>query len=307
MLFKDALDGYWLAKQRDFSQNTVNDYSLTFRRFQQWIGDKHVHQVTTIDVRRFLNYLREDMELSKKTVCNAWVALSSFWTWAEKEIRCEHIIRGHVDRPDFRRPMIEIYTETEIKAMLGACEYTAGWNSTKRKAARTRRPEGLRDQAIIITLVDTGLRASELCNLEIRDYISQQGRLMVRGGKGDKDRVVFLGQSGRRVLWRYLAERPGARQTDPVFATRTGTKIERNNLRKCIQRIADRAGVAHITVHRFRHTFAVTFLRNGGNVLELQELLGHEKLDTIRIYARLAEVDLAAAQRRASPADNWRL
>lgn len=307
MLFKDALDGYWLAKQRDFSPHTVNDYSVTYRRFQEWIGDKHVHQVTTIDVRRFLNYLRDDMELSKKTVCNAWVALSSFWTWAEKEIRCEHIIRGYVDRPDFRRPMIEIYTETEIKAMLGACEYTAGWNSTKSKAARTRRPEGLRDQAIIITLVDTGLRASELCNLEIRDYISQQGRLMVRGGKGDKDRVVFLGQHGRRVLWRYLAERPGARQTDPIFATRTGTRIERNNLRKCIQRIADRAGISHITVHRFRHTFAVTFLRNGGNVLELQELLGHEKLDTIRIYARLAEIDLAAAQRRASPADNWRL
>ncbi len=60
-------------------------------------------------------------------------------------------------------------------------------------------------------------------------------------------------------------------------------------------------------MHRFRHTFAVNFLRNGGNVLELQEMLGHERMDTVRIYAKLAEVDLQAAQQRSSVADNWRL
>jgi len=74
-----------------------------------------------------------------------------------------------------------------------------------------------------------------------------------------------------------------------------------------LQRIGRRAGVAGVTVHRFRHTFAINFLRNGGNVLALQELLGHEKLDTVRIYARLAEVDLRRAQQAASPADGWGL
>jgi site-specific recombinase XerD len=74
-----------------------------------------------------------------------------------------------------------------------------------------------------------------------------------------------------------------------------------------IQRTADRAGVRGATCHRFRHTFAITFLRNGGNLLELQKLLGHEKIDTLQIYVDLAHTDLASAQMRASPADGWNL
>lgn len=70
---------------------------------------------------------------------------------------------------------------------------------------------------------------------------------------------------------------------------------------------AARAGVSHANVHKFRHTFAITFLRNGGNVLELQKLLGHERMETVRTYAELAAMDLANAQAHASPADNWGL
>jgi site-specific recombinase XerD len=78
-------------------------------------------------------------------------------------------------------------------------------------------------------------------------------------------------------------------------------------LRHTLQRIASHAGVAKATIHRCRHTLAVNFIRNKGSVVALQELLGHERLDTIRIYVKLAEVDLANEQHAASPADNWRL
>lgn len=70
---------------------------------------------------------------------------------------------------------------------------------------------------------------------------------------------------------------------------------------------ARRAGVSHANVHRFRHTFAITFLRNGGNVLALQKLMGHEKMDTLRVYVELAQMDLQKAQQLASPADRWGL
>lgn len=70
---------------------------------------------------------------------------------------------------------------------------------------------------------------------------------------------------------------------------------------------ARRAGVSHANVHRFRHTFAITFLRNGGNVLTLQKLMGHEKMDTLRVYVELAQMDLQKAQQLASPADRWGL
>ena len=147
--------------------------------------------------------------------------------------------------------------------------------------------EGLRIGAIQrsrFDLVDTGVRVSELCNFKIKDYAQQQGRLFVREGKGDKDRVVFLGNAGRRILWRYLTTRPAAKQEDYLFPSKTNRRLDRNNLRETIQRVAERAGVSGVTIHRFRHTFAINFLRNGGSVLELQEMLGHEKMETVRIY-----------------------
>lgn len=305
--FAAALDGYWLARRSNFSPNTIADYTLTFTRFAEYIGDTPLADIDAADVQHFLEHVRTERKLGKKTIANMWIALSSFWTWAAAELHVEHIIRGHVRQPDYRPPTIEIYTETEIKAMLAACQETNPWRTRNGRQARTQRPEHLRDQSIIVTLIDTGVRASELCNFEIRDYNAQNGRLFVREGKGGKQRIVILGQSGRRLLWRYLVTRPNATPNDPLFATNTNQHIERNNLRRTLQRIGQRAGVANVTVHRFRHTFAVAFLRNGGSVLELQELLGHEKMETVRIYAKLATIDLAAAQARASVADNWRL
>jgi integrase/recombinase XerD len=305
--FDNALEGYWLARSSNFSKGTISDYTVTFRRFSERYGATALVDITPADVQRWMADIVDEYNLSKKSLCNVWTALSSFWTWASGELDVPHVIRDHVQKPKYRAPVIEIYSELEIKSMLGACAQKAEWRTRRDRSVREASVFNLRDQAIIITLVDTGVRAAELCNFEIRDYIQSQGRLLVRKGKWNKDRVVFLGQSGRRILWRYLVTRPDAQPTDPLFATGTNRPIERNNLRSTLQDIGARAAVLKVTVHRFRHTFAVNFLRNGGNLLELQEMLGHENMNTLRIYARLAEVDLVAAQRRSSVADKWRL
>jgi site-specific recombinase XerD len=93
----------------------------------------------------------------------------------------------------------------------------------------------------------------------------------------------------------------------PLFATKNGLALDRNNVRHLVGRAGERAGVENVHPHRFRHTFAVEFLRNGGNVFELQMALGHETLDMVRNYAELAQIDLNKAMRKASPADRWRL
>lgn len=156
-------------------------------------------------------------------------------------------------------------------------------------------------------LLDTGLRASELCDLQIKDYEPDSGQLYVRAGKGNKRRVVYLGQRARLHLWRYLADRQDARPGDPLFASRTNTRLDRNNLRHMLNTVARQAKVTDVHPHRFRHTFAITFLRNGGNTFALQKLLGHEELSTVLKYVKLAETDIKAAQAAASVVDNWRL
>lgn len=307
MRFSEALEGFWLEKRRGYSAHTVADYANTFQRFRLFVGDADLGGLTSDDVRRFLDSMQNRYELSDKTLSNYWTALSAFWTWANVELGADHVIRGRVAQPSYRRPQVVAYRQDDVVAMVKACARADGWRTSTGKVARGKRPTADRDRAIIVLLLDTGLRVSELCDLLIRDYDPERGSVYVRDGKNNKDRTVYAGDGAKKALWRYLLTRRGAKGDEPLFATDSGRHIDRNNLRQTLQRIGKRAGVAGVTVHRFRHTFAITFLRNGGNMLALQELLGHEKLETVRIYAKLASVDLEKAQRAASPADGWGL
>lgn len=307
MLWDDAVDGYWLEKRRNLSPRTVTDYAYTFKRFRDFLGiNMQLEAIKTDHVRKFLARL-DEQGLSAKSVNNAWIALSSFWTWASAELEIPHVIRGRVARPKYRRPVVEPYSQTDIGALLNACSENAPWTTRRGSEVKSERIWKLRDRAIILVLVDTGIRAQELCDLILKDYDNKLGRLKIRHGKGDKSRVVYMGDAARKAIWRYLADRGELRPTDPIFATRNGTAMDTAALLHMVNRCAERAGVARANIHKFRHTFAINFLRNGGSVLELQRLLGHEQLDTVRIYASLTEADLQNAQKKASPADNWKL
>lgn len=308
MTIQDALLGYWLERRRNVSEATVSDYTNTFSRFVAWLpADIQIEAITADHIRRFLDAMQRQRNLCGKTLANYWTALSSLWTWAEAELNLPHIIRHRVACPEYHRKEIMPYTRHEITAMLEATGQNSAWRSRGGRQVRSVRHEALRDRAILLTLLDSGIRASELCALCVEHHDQRTGQLHIKKGKGNKGRYVYLGDSSRKAIWRYLASRAGVQPGDPLFATKTGGHIERSSLGNMIEATAKRAGVANPTIHKFRHTFAINFLRNGGNVLELQQMLGHEKLDTVRIYARLAQIDLEHAQRRASPADNWRL
>ncbi len=103
MKFESAVEGYWLEKRRNVSQRTVMDYSATFRRFGEFLGPSmEFDEIKPDHVRKFLTKLLNS-GLSPKTVNNAWIALSSLWTWAEVELDIPHIIRKRVARPKFNR------------------------------------------------------------------------------------------------------------------------------------------------------------------------------------------------------------
>jgi integrase/recombinase XerD len=109
-------------------------------------------------------------------------------------------------------------------------------------------------------------------------------------------------------VWKYLAKRKEAKPDEPLFETTGRQALDRNALRKMLLAAGQRAEVVEpVTPHRLRHTFAITYLRNGGDVYTLQRLLGHSTMDMVRRYLSLAQTDIADAHRRASPVDNWRL
>ena len=298
MRISEALDGYWLDKILHFSPTTTPGYRLTFRRLVEFLGDPPIENITANDLRRFLAYW-EGQGLSKRSVHDMWVRLSSLWTWAETELHIPHILRKQIKAPDYTKRKPDPFTAKDIKRLLACVEHNA---------AGVKRDTGPRDFAIIFTLLDTGLRASELCALTIADYDTVTARLHVRKGKGKgggKERFVIIGKRTQKALWRYLAPRQPT-PMQPLFATRNGGALTRTDLRHLLVRLSKRANVKDIYPHRFRHTFAIMFLRNGGNLAVLKELLGHESLQMVLHYAAIAQQDIDASV-NASPADNWRL
>ena len=151
-----------------------------------------------------------------------------------------------------------------------------------------RRPTAKRDQAIVLVLLDSGIRASELCKMKIGDIDVRHGRLDIQhgvggGAKGGKGRTIYVGKVARQALWRYLQDREDGDDPEALLFVVSGIRLfNPGSLRQLIQRIGERAGVPNVYPHKFRHTFALTYLRAGGDVFTLRSLLGHSTLDMVR-------------------------
>lgn len=290
-----AIRLYWLDKKLEFSPRTVTTYNYTFNYLVGFTQDAAIQSITKTDILAFVDWLATERKLSKRSIHDALARLSSLWSWAHKELGIDHVLNGISVK--YSETIIDPLTANEVKRLIEACDKTRGG---------VRSATTLLDRAIILTLVDTGVRVSELCGFVIGDLDEQTGRLIVRHGKGDKQRHVILGNRSRKALFRYLITRDETKPTDPLFATRENTHFDRDNIRKKLIRIADTAGVKNVHPHRFRHTFAINFLRNGGDVLTLQQLLGHSQLEMVRHYARIAEQDIYRAAKH-SVADAWKI
>lgn len=316
-----AIEGYLITKSaKGLSPNTLRNYRVDLERFARWVHDPPVDTITSRQIERYFQYLNEDFrivsygthlvktskKLSAKSVQNAWSALNNFWKWIETEFG--------VSNP-FNVPYIKANTkpvdpvpQDEVERLLKACDYAVRQNGGTRY--KTKRPTAKRDKAIILLMVDTGVRVSESCGLTVGDVDFKANRAYVTG-KGDKARYVYFGKICGQAMWRYFIERfpnAKAKADEPFFASVDGIhSLDRHGVRLMVRRLGVKVGDPNLHPHRFRHTFAIQFLRNGGNIFALQQLLGHSSLEMVQHYARLAEMDLENAAQRSSPADHWRL
>jgi integrase/recombinase XerD len=218
-----------------------------------------------------------------------------------------------VPAPKYAIAQVETFMKEEIEALLKACEYCREARTDQRRKFTMRRPTARRDRAIILTLLDTGLRAGELCSLRVGDVDLITGRVIVHhgalgGSKGGKGRTVFMGKATRRAVWRCLADREDGDDPEaPLFTVKYNRPMNPDGLRLTMIALGKKAEISKCHPHKFRHTFAITYLRSGDDLFTLKSLLGHSSLEMVQHYARIAEIDIEQAHKRASPADNWRL
>jgi integrase/recombinase XerD len=191
-----------------------------------------------------------------------------------------------------------------------ACEYVDFKETPAREAHRQHRPNGLRDVAIVTLLLDTGLRAGELGRLKFGDLNLDHGSVVVTPsgvGLKSRPRIVYFGRRCQQALWRYLKSRGTMLPTESLFPTSEGRPLTPNALRHLLVHIGRAAGVPHCHPHRFRHSAAIMYLRNGGDPWTLQKMLGHSDMTMTKRYLNIVDSDLQAAHRIASPVDRLML
>jgi integrase/recombinase XerD len=322
-----AIRGFLMEKEATGkSQYTLRNYRYSFAKVKTFLEECHQGidpYFNEIDRNMWVEFLvwlqhrpcggaaPREKELSAKSVCNVYIDLSAFYTWGVKlELVSKHLIKT-IERPEYEKAAIDTFTKEEMQRMLKACEYSLPWRGHEYR--KTKRPTATRDKAIILLLLSSGIRASELCGIRISDIDLNARELLVRGkgrGKDSKERLVPFGTRTQRALWRYMVEfKEDRSETARLFIVdlKYPRQMGRGALQHMLLGVGERAGIPNVHPHRFRHTFAINYLRNGGDVLTLQAILGHRDLRMVKHYAKVAAEDCAAVHRRADPVDTWAL
>jgi len=306
------LGGYHLSSLSEGkSPNTVAIVEASVRYLEEFLASNglptDVAAIGVDELRRFTVYLKEQPRfarhrftrpqgghLSGHTINGYLRALQAFWSWLGREDFVNDNPFSKMKIPKAPKKIIPVFSSEQLRQLLAAID--------------TASPIGWRDYAIILTLLDTGVRCSELTGLRLTD-VNLESRLLKVWGKGSKERLVPIGAKVQKALWKYLAcyrPEPAVPRYEQVFLTRDGHPLTKDRLEAIVESYGRKADITGVRVspHTFRHTMAVTFLRNGGDVFSLQRILGHSQLEVVRGYVNLAQSDISWVHRRNSPADN---
>jgi site-specific recombinase XerD len=305
LTLSQCIAGYEIyAQAKRLSPHTLADYHNAHRKLQTYLeADLPIEQIEAKQISAFMSQLTY---LKPKTARNIHTALSSLWQWAMTEnIVKQNIVRSVVPpKPD--QVAIDPLSKADVKALLGHLKQGRAYARPGKRECSNTIPTATRNHAIILLLLDTGARASEICELRVIDCDLKNSQITV-WGKGRKQRIIPISLRTAQAIWRYLSERKSSSVNQPLFVTPNGNALGRDDLFHILQKIGERASVPNVHPHRFRHTFAINFLRNGGNVYALQALLGHTALDMCKRYLALGNIDMNAAHAQASPVANWNL
>lgn len=297
----------------NLSNKTLRFYEDNLRRFRWWCGEAGVtlapaaHTAST--VRDFLRYVQTEPSRWGKpehftaanpagpsTVHAYHRVLRRFYNWLVEQEYLEASPMGKVRAPRIPKSQPDPFSTDELRRLATAL----GDDGEGFLAERNR--------AIIAVLLDVGLRASEIASIQVEHYNVTTGDLYVEKAKGGKPRTVRVGARARRVVRRYwMRYRTKVADAGPLFLTSDATALTAQGVHDITTKLGTKAGVYPSNPHRFRHTMAVSAVRAGMGVAQLQQILGHADIAMVLRYVKLAESDLATASRDHSPLDSMKL
>nr|ART39090.1 H515 [uncultured bacterium] len=288
------------------SLHTGDWYDYRLELFERFLGtEAQLNDLTIPRVREYVADLQDRKELylnnsrvrRQGTLSSSYIqgfvrALRAFASWLYEDGYTETNVLKAMRPPRIQQKVVEVLTDAEINRLVGNLDPNDAF--------------GARDLAIVWTLLDCGLRVSEICGLRLENAHLEQGYLKVLG-KGNKERLVPIGKSCQAALQRWrdrfrmefeLVERPF------VFLAATGHGMTTAAVEKTVKRVGANAGITRVHCHLLRHTFATNYLVHGvGDSLRLQQILGHTSLEMVRRYVSIANVQQSLVEPHTSPMD----
>lgn len=282
--------------ERGRSQKTAENYYLYLQRLIEFAGDEPITTLNAELVRKWRLWLnryesQNGENLSTLTQSYHLIALRSFLTYCSKR-GIVTLTPEKIELPKVRRKQVSFLTSDEVLRLIEAVE--------------TKDAAGLRDRAIIELLFSSGLRVSELVNLN-RDHINlSRGEFTVRG-KGQKDRPVFISPEASEWLGEYLKSRNDS--AIPLFIRYTGSpasdargedlRLTARTVQRLVSKYARLAGITkHVSPHTMRHSFATDLLMNGADLRSVQSMLGHSNIATTQVYTHITDPHLKEVHQR---------
>jgi integrase/recombinase XerC len=287
-----------LRKAARASEHTVDNYRRDLMFFRRFLLERRasrgeaaeevdVSAIAADDIRGYLAVLMKTS--SRATVQRRLSAIRAFFRFMETATTMPSPARA-IRSPKSERRLPSILDIDSARRLI---EFDA---DDQRAAAR-------RDRAMMETLYSSGLRVSELVGLNWRDLDDELGMVTVRSGKGNKDRMVPIGEPALDALAAWRRAMPVAWELDgPVFTNLRGTRLTTRSVEKIIARRSDAAGIDRaITPHGLRHSFATHLLNAGADLRSIQEMLGHSSLATTQRYTHVSVNHLKEVYQRAHP------
>ena len=290
----DLISAYenYLSKVKKASANTVASYMRDIRQFSVWLRTfegKDVVDAQQLNIRSYLEYLQEEGKCGATQSRNL-ASLRNFYAYLVSSgfLESTPVMEMHIDRGEKKLP--QILTSREIELLLQQPVLTD--------------PKGFRDKAMLETMYATGIRVTELIDLNVDDVNLDVG--IIKCSSGMKTRSIPLYPAALRALSTYLSDVRAGMLADPLekalFVNVSGVRMSRQGLWKILKHYQETAHIdKEITPHTLRHSFAVHLLENGADLGSLQELMGHSDISSTQMYTHMVNQKLKSVYEKCHP------
>ena len=286
----------YLEVEKNFSPHTIRAYNSDILSFLVWLDTTPLEQTDHTQLKDYLVFIQR-FDYSKTTLSRKIAAIRTFYRFLYREKIIENNPANSVHAPKKNKSLPKFLTGTEIEQILNNIKITT--------------PAGYRNRTILELLYATGMRISEMSNLNFGNLNLEENEITVMG-KGAKERIVLVSQRAKDFLEKYIKNvrymvaeegtKPEENEDSPVFINKTGYRLQPQSIRTVLNDIVKKIELPKkVTPHVFRHSFATKLLENGADLRVVQELLGHASISNTQIYTHVSTERLKAVYDSTHP------